>query len=55
MYAQCNPGGNQYVLLDCFVNFDKLLTAISLADQNIVVKGGPSKRCNRKQKAGSSC
>jgi hypothetical protein len=46
MYAQCDPGGNQYVLLDCFVDFDKLSTAISLADQNIVVKGCPSKRCN---------
>jgi hypothetical protein len=46
MFAQCDPGGNQYVLLDCFVNFDKSLTAISLADQNIVVKGRPSKHCN---------
>jgi hypothetical protein len=43
MYAQCDPGGNWYVLLDCFVDFDKSLTAISLADQNIVVKGRPSK------------
>ncbi len=43
MYAQCDSGGNQYVLLDCFVDFDKLLTAISLADQNIVVKGRPFK------------
>jgi hypothetical protein len=46
MYAQCDLGGNQYVLLDRFVDFDKLLTTISLADQNIVVKGCPSKRCN---------
>jgi hypothetical protein len=46
MYAQCDWGGNQYVLLDCFVDFDKLLTAISLADQNIVMKGRPSKHCN---------
>jgi hypothetical protein len=45
MFAQCNLGGNQYVLLDCFVDFDKLSTAISLADQTIVVKGCPSKRC----------
>ncbi len=28
MYAQCDPGGNQYVLLDSFVDFDKLSTAI---------------------------
>ncbi len=46
MYAQCDPGGNQYVLLDCFVDFDKSSTAISLADQNIIMKGRPSKRCN---------
>jgi hypothetical protein len=46
MYAQCDPGGNQYVLLDCFVDFDKLSTAISLADQNIIVKGHPSKHPN---------
>jgi len=26
MYAQCDPMGNQYVLLDCFVDFEKLPT-----------------------------
>jgi hypothetical protein len=46
MYAQCDPGGNQYVLLDCFVDFDKLLAAIFLADQNIIMKGCPSKHYN---------
>ena len=46
MYAQCDPGGNQYVLLDCFVDFDKLSTTISLVDQNIVMKGCPSKHHN---------
>jgi hypothetical protein len=46
MYAQCDPGSNQYALLDCFVDFYKSLTAISLADQNIVVKGSPSKHRN---------
>jgi hypothetical protein len=46
MYAQCDPGGNQCVLLDCFVDFDKPPTAISLADQNIIVKGHPSKHRN---------
>jgi hypothetical protein len=46
MYAQCDPTGNQYVLLDCFVDFDKLPTAMSLADQTIVVKGRASKRRN---------
>jgi hypothetical protein len=46
MYAQCDPWGSQYVLLDCFVDFDKSLTAISPADQNIFLKGCPSKHCN---------
>jgi hypothetical protein len=46
MYAQCNQGGNQYVLFDCFVDFDKSLTAIFLGDQKIVVKGCPSKHHN---------
>ena len=46
MYAQCDPGGNQYILLDCFIDFDKPLTAISLADQTILVKGRPSKHLN---------
>jgi hypothetical protein len=45
MYTQCDPEENQYVLLDCFVDFEILLTAISLADQMIVVKGRSSKRC----------
>ena len=39
MYAQCDEKGNQYVLLDCFVNFRKNNTALSLADQTIIVKG----------------
>ncbi len=46
MYAKCDPGGNQYILHDCFVDCDKYSTAISLADQTIVVKGYPSKHCN---------
>jgi hypothetical protein len=33
-------------LLDCFVDFDKSTTTISLADQNIIVKGRPAKDCN---------
>jgi hypothetical protein len=38
MNAQCDPEGNQYVLLDCFVDSEKSLTAIPLTDQMIVVK-----------------
>ncbi len=30
MYAQCDPGGNQYVLLDCFVDFEKLMSLQTL-------------------------
>ena len=33
-------------MLDCFVDFDKSSAAISLADQNIIIKGHPSKRHN---------
>ena len=46
MYAQCNTEGNHYVLLDCFVDYDKSSTTVSLTDQLIVLKGCPSKRCN---------
>jgi hypothetical protein len=41
-----DPTGNQYVLLDCFVDFEKLPTALSLTDQTIVVKGRASKHRN---------
>jgi hypothetical protein len=46
MYAQCNLMGNQYVLLDYFVDFEKLPTALSLADQTILLKSRASKQKN---------
>ena len=36
IYAQCDPEGNQYVLLDSLLDFRRYVSAISLADQNIV-------------------
>ena len=44
MYAQCDPDGNQYVLLDGIVDFRKNNTALSIADQKIVVRGRSSMR-----------
>ena len=38
LYAQCDLQGNRYVLLDCFIDIDKTSTALSLADQDTVVK-----------------
>ena len=46
MCAQCTPEGNRYVLLDCFVDYDKSLTSVSLADQMIVLEVRPFKHCN---------
>jgi hypothetical protein len=46
MYTQCNLDGNKYILLDCFLDFEKSLTAFPLADQMIVLKGRPSKHHN---------
>ena len=37
MYAQCDPDGNQYVLLDSIVDYRKQDNALSLSDQKIVV------------------
>ncbi len=36
MYAQCDPDGNQYVLLDSLVDHRCLDTAIRPADQKVV-------------------
>ncbi len=33
MYAQCNIDGNDYLLLECFVDIQEDSTAISLAEQ----------------------
>jgi hypothetical protein len=36
MYAQCDPDGNQYVLLDSLTNHQRLDTALQLSDQTTV-------------------
>eukprot|EP00804_Cyclotella_cryptica_P009101 CCRYP_003177-RA/>CCRYP_003177-RA protein AED:0.23 eAED:0.23 QI:0/0/0/1/1/1/2/0/629 len=41
MFAQCDEDGNEYVLFDSFVDFQKDGTALSMADQKVVVKGRP--------------
>ena len=45
MFAQCDEDGNEYVLFDAFVDFRKDGTALSIADQKVVVKGSPSLHC----------
>ena len=42
MYSQCDPDGNQYVLLNAIVDFRKTNTALSIKDQKIIVKGRES-------------
>ena len=44
MYAQCDPTGNQYVLLDNIIDFSKTNPAPSIKDQNIVAKVRASMR-----------
>ena len=39
MYAQCDPDGNQYVLLDSVIDFCRSTTAFCYADQKIMRKG----------------
>ncbi len=36
MYAQCNPGGNQYVLLDSIIDHRQLDAAMRPSDQKVV-------------------
>ena len=40
MYAQCDPDGNQYVLLDSIIDHRRLDTATKLSDQTVVRKSG---------------
>ena len=39
MYAQCNSDGNEYLLLDVLVDYQKQNKAISLSDQQTTVGG----------------
>ncbi len=36
MYAQCDPDGNQYVLLDSIIDHRQLDTAMRPSDQKVV-------------------
>ncbi len=40
MYAQCDPDGNQYVLLDSLTDYRRLDTALQLSDQTAVRNDG---------------
>ena len=42
IHAQCDPIGNQYTLLDSFVDYRKKENAFSLLDQTMVVNGRKS-------------
>lgn len=44
MYSQCDEGGNEYMLLDSFVDIRKTADALSLKEQEITVGGRKSKR-----------
>ena len=39
IYSQCNEEGNEYLLLDVLVDYQKNNNAISLSDQQITVQG----------------
>jgi hypothetical protein len=40
MYVQCDPDGNQYVLLDSIIDHRRLVTAITPSDQKVVRPDG---------------
>ena len=40
MYTQCDPEGNQYVLLDSLINFRRSTTALCYDDQKVTFNGG---------------
>ncbi len=47
MYVQCDPDGNQYVLLDSIIDYRCLDTAAKLSDQTVVRNSGRTfKQCN---------
>ena len=39
MYAQCDPDGNQYVLLDSLIDFHRSTTALCYDDQKVTANG----------------
>ena len=39
MYAQCDVNGNEYLLLEAFIDHQKNHSALSVEDQKVVIKG----------------
>ena len=39
MYAQCDVNGNEYLLLETFIDHGKTTSALSVEDQKIVING----------------
>ena len=37
MYAQCDPDGNQYVLLDSLIDYRRSTTALCYDDQKVII------------------
>ena len=48
MYAQCDPDGNQYLMLDSIVDFRRSTTALCYADQTFVKNGRSYQRISTK-------
>ena len=48
MYAQCDVDGNEYLLLEAFINHQKNSSALSVEDKKDVIKG----QTQRKSTAG---
>ncbi len=46
MYAQCDVDGNEYLLLECFIDIQKDTTAISLDNQRAKHNGREYLQCN---------
>ena len=44
MYAQCDVNGNEYLLLEAFIDHRKNGSALSAEDQKVVIKGQPTLR-----------
>ena len=40
MTAQCDPDGNQYVMIDSIVDFRRGMAALCYADQRVIKKDG---------------
>ena len=38
MYAQCNVDRNEHLVLEAFINHQKNGSALSVEDQNVVIK-----------------